>query len=454
MSTDFNADTVKDRRFAHVSRRAVLGGSLAAAGSVFFASCSASKGASSDGGADLAISWWGADDRHKKTQTLLKLYSQKHPEVNFEPTFGGLVGYQDKMVTELAGGNGPDVMQIADRLSLIASGSLLLLDSYIADKRIDLTDADPKTVALQQYQGKQYTLPWGLAAGVMFYDTKVFADANVPVPEYAWTWDDYWQTAKAITDASPEGFYGSADIWAPAGTGSWAPFVSFLLSRKLQPYTMEGELNFTPDVLKEWFSFWDDIRRAGYVPPATITAQESGFETSPLVKGKAAIYPINSSIASSLQGLSKNPLGLTTLPTGLDSTQYLSAEQFGQYINASLTIGANARTEYPDQVVDFINFAVNDPDANKVTLMSRGVPLSSKMATLVEPVVSDIEKKMVEVIGYIQKNAVPEVVTFPTADGQISTLMNNSHQAIAFDKATIDDTVSTFFTQAERVLRT
>lgn len=451
MSRGLIEETGQDFRSVLISRRGFVAGSLGTAGAMLLASCS-SGGSGAGGKADLAISWWGADDRHKKTQALLKLYSQKHPDVTFEPTFGGFLGYQDKMVTEMSGGHGPDVMQIADRLPFIASGSLLDLDAAIASKKIDLSDADSKTVGIQKFKGKQYTLPWGLAAGVMFYDTKVFDDAKIPAPQFAWTWDNYRDTAKSITEATPDGYYGSADIWAPAGTGSWAPFQSYLLSRKTQVYTEDGHLNFTPDMLTEWFSFWDAMRKSGYVTPPTVTAQESGFETSPIVKGKAAIYPINSSIASSLQGLAKNPLGITTLPTGFHSTQYLTADQFGQYVNASITIGANAKTKFPDQVIDFINFAFNDPEANKITLMSRGVPLSSKMATLVTPLVSAVEKDMIAVIAYIQKHAVPSVVTAPTADGQLSTLMNNSHQAIAFQKASIADTVTAFFVQSKRLL--
>lgn len=402
--------------------------------------------------ASMRMSWWGADDRHEKTLALLDLYEQNHPEVQFTPNYGGFVGYQDKAVTELSGGGGPDVMQIADRLPLIANGSLLQLDPFIESGAIDLSDANSNTVALQQFEGDQYTLPWGLATGVMFYDRKVFDAVGLGAPPNAWTWDEYRETAKAITEATPEGVYGSADIWAPAGTRAWAPFISFLLSRGIQPYTPDGQINFTPEILTEWFTFWQGMLEDGYVPPPSVTAQEAGFETSPLVTKVAAIYPINSSIASSLQGLTENPLGLTTLPTGLDSVTHLPAEEFGQYINASITIGGNANTEFAEQVADFINFTLNDPEANKITLMSRGVPLSKSMAELVEPLVTPIEREMSEVVTFVQDNAAPEVVTFPTADGEMTTLMQNSHQAIAFGQADIQSTVDQFFTQAARLL--
>jgi multiple sugar transport system substrate-binding protein len=446
-------------RSALLSRRSILIGSAAAAGTFLLAACSSpaptggDAGAASGAPADLAISWWGSDDRHQKTLALLKLYSQKHPEVTFQPTYGGLVGYQDKMVTEFSGGNGPDVMQVADKLPFIAGGQFLQLDKYVKDNTLDLSKADQKTIDAQKIDGKLYTLPWGLAAGVMFYDTKVFSDAGIKGAEMAWTWDTYREVCQTIVDATPDGFYGSADIWAPAGTGAWAPFTSLLMSRNLLPYSDDGKkLAFEKAQLKEWFSFWDDMRKDGLVTPADITALEAGFETSPLISGKAAIYPINSSIASSLQGLAKNPLGITTLPTGAKSTKYLKADRFGQYINASLTLAANSKSKNPQAVVDFMNFMINDPDANKITLMARGVPMSSEMVTLVTPLVSPVEKSMIDSIAYIQKNAVADVPAPPVADGQIGTLFGRSHQSIAFEQASIDDTVDSFFTEANRLL--
>jgi len=461
MSESFNNEMAQ-KLGGDLGRRGFLLGSLAIGTTALLAGCSpsgnvvaASAGASDfapTGNADLAISWWGATDRDTKTRALLDLYSKKNPGVKFTPTSGALTGYQQKMVTEFSAGAGKDVFQVADARPFASTGQFLDFDPYIQAKAINLTGANQSTLDAMKYKGKQYTLPWGLAAGVMFFDKKVFNDLGVPLPKPAWTWDDYRQTAKAITEASPKGFYGSADIWAPTGTGSWAPFQSFLLSRAIQPYTEAGQLNFSSNELKEWFTFWDDMRKAGYVTPAQITAEETSFPTSPIVTGKAAIYPINSSIASSLQALCKNPLGLTTEPTGWKSTTYLKGTQFGQYVNASVQIGANAKTKYPNWVVNFIDFALNDPDANKITLMSRGVPLNPAVTEVIKPLLLPIEVDMASVIAFIQANAVPNVVTMPVADGQLATLFQAAHQAIAFAKSTIDDAASSFLTQAKTAL--
>ena len=47
--------------------------------------------------------------------------------------------------------------------------------------------------------------------------------------------------------------------------------------------TADGKLAFGKNELTEWLTFWDELRKAGAVPPAEVTALENGFETSPIV---------------------------------------------------------------------------------------------------------------------------------------------------------------------------
>jgi multiple sugar transport system substrate-binding protein len=357
-----------------ISRRSVL---MGAAATLAAAPLLPGLVHAQDKAINMRLSWWGSEDRNKRTLELIKLFEKKNPGVDMTAEYGGLIGYQDKMNTEFAGGNAPDVMQVSGgREQLIASGRLMEFDKYIESGALDLSDANENVLAIQKVGGKLYDIPWGLACGCYFLDTKVFADTKIDLPGLDWNWDKYAEIAKAITKATPDGLYGSADIWAQAGTKAWAPFGFFLRQNGKNAYTEDGQLGFVKDDLTEWFTFWDDLRRAGGVPPASVTALENGFETSPIVTGRAAMYPINSSIASSLQGLAPHTLACVTIPSGINS-KALSGPKYGGYINASMLIYANAASKHPDMAMKFDNFVINDPDAAKIQLMARGVPLSS-----------------------------------------------------------------------------
>lgn len=438
--TSFDGDS-------ELSRRSLLIGAAVLAGSGLLPEFARAQTAT-----EMLVAWWGSDDRHQKSLKLLKLFESKHPGLKMDAQYGGLIGYQDKVSTQFAGGSAPDVMQISDnREALIASGRLLELDDAINAGKINLADANKSVIQTITVGSKLYSIPWGLACGCYFLDTKVFADSKVDLPAPDWNWDQYAEKAKAITKASGGKIYGSADIWAPSGTRSLYPFEFFLRQRGKSSFTTDGQLGFEQAELTEWFTFWDDLRKAGGVPTAEITAAESGFETSPIITGRAAMYPVNSSIASSLQALTKNKLVCAVVPNGINS-KALSGPNFGAFINASLQIFVNAASKQKDLAIEFLNFVTNDPDAAKIQLMSRGVPLSAKVAQSILPNVSPIEQSMADVIKYTQDHTTTPGITWPTTGGQVQDLMQRSHQAIAFSQGSVADTVSKFFDEAGIIL--
>ncbi len=94
----------------------------------------------------------------------------------------------------------------------------------------------------------------------------------------------------------------------------------------------------------------------------------------------------------------------------------------------------------------------NDPDAAKIQLMARGVPLSAKVAESILPDVSPIEQSMADVIKYTQDHTAAPGVTWPTTGGQVQDLMQRSHQAVAFGQSNVADTVTKFFDEAGIIL--
>ncbi len=400
----------------------------------------------------MRIGWWGSDDRHQRTLKLIKLWESRKPGAVMTAEYGGLIGYSDKISTEFAGRNAPDVLQISDnRESLIAAGRLLRLDDYIASGQLNLSDANRSVLETLKVDGKLYSIPWGLACGCFFLDATVFGDLGVALPGPNWTWDEYAEIARKISKAAPKGLYGSADIWAPAGTRAFYPFEFFLRQRGKTAFTPLGKLNFGASELTEWFTFWDDLRRAGAVPPAEVTALENGFETSPIITGRAAMYPINSSIASSLQGLTKHKLIVMPLPHGLGS-KALPGPQYGPFVNTNMQIYVNADTKYKTQAVQFLDDITNDPEFGKIQLMSRGVPLSSKIAAMEMPDIAPIEQSMVDMVQFVQTHATSQYVAWPKSGSQIQDLMQRAHQEIAFGQAKIPNTVSKFFDEAGLII--
>ena len=422
-----------------ISRRNVLAGGVALV----------ARRAQAQEKATMRMSWWGSDDRHTRTLQAIKQWTERNPGLTITPEYGGFLGYQDKLTTQFAGRNAPDIMQIGDnRTALAAAGRLLQLDEYVRSGTLDLHDANAGVLDSVRQDGKLFSLPWGLACGCFFADTKVFADAKVDIPAYGWTWDDYARTARALSGG---GRYGSADIWAPAGTRSLRPFEYFLRQRSLVVFKEDGKLGFGAPHLTEWLTFWDELRQAGAVPPPEVTALENGFETSPIIAGRSALYPVNSSIASSLQGLAKNPLVTLPFPNGVGSTA-LPGPRVGQFVDSSIQVSLNAATRFKPQAVAFLNALINDPALAHIQLMSRGVPLSASMAALVTPEISPVEQAMTRTVGWVADHAVGTVIAWPKTGTPLIDLIQRTHQKVAFGQATVTQAASQFMDEAGQIV--
>lgn len=113
------------------SRRSRTGVAVTAAGLALGAvltACSGTDGSTSAGGkVVLRYTWWGNPDRAARTQSAVDLFEKKHPDVDVQTSFAGYDAYKQKLATQAAGGDAPDVMQLDYRMiDQYASGGVLL----------------------------------------------------------------------------------------------------------------------------------------------------------------------------------------------------------------------------------------------------------------------------------------------------------------------------------------
>ena len=90
----------------------------------------------------LRVSWWGSQSRHDLTQQALELYMKDNPNVKVEAEFTDWSGYWDKLATQAAGGELPDVIQMDySYLSQYASSKQLAdLNGYLESGVIERSD--------------------------------------------------------------------------------------------------------------------------------------------------------------------------------------------------------------------------------------------------------------------------------------------------------------------------
>ena len=105
-----------------INRRQFLigaGGLAAAATTMGLSACApgapsgGSQGGGEQGGATtLALAWWGNPTRNKNTEAEIAAFQSANPNIKLAGQPGDFAGYWDKLATQTAGGQPPDIIQM------------------------------------------------------------------------------------------------------------------------------------------------------------------------------------------------------------------------------------------------------------------------------------------------------------------------------------------------------
>jgi multiple sugar transport system substrate-binding protein len=203
-----------------MSRRRLLLGAGAAASAAALSGCA---GGGSDGvGADGKVTvelWHGqADTARKALEKLVAEFNRTHPAIRVDAGGGGVLADSmlQKVTAALAAGSYPDIAYIfgSDLASVARSPRV-----------VDLTDAmhagptpwssywKPVRDAVS-VNGQVRAAPAVLDSLAVVCNRTLFRRAGVPLPEAGWTWDDFTDTARRLTDAH-RGVFGTG--WPGVG---------------------------------------------------------------------------------------------------------------------------------------------------------------------------------------------------------------------------------------------
>lgn len=112
-------------------------------------------------------------------------------------------GEFDKKIAALfAAGIPPDVFTINYRRfgPFAIKGALQPLDQYLADSQVvKAGDYYPAALDAFKLKGRQYCIPQNLSSLAVYYNQSLFEAARLPLPKAGWTWDEFLNDAKALT---------------------------------------------------------------------------------------------------------------------------------------------------------------------------------------------------------------------------------------------------------------
>jgi multiple sugar transport system substrate-binding protein len=427
----------------NLSRRGFLGLTAGGVAATTLAACGFAPPSAGSGepGKSLVFRWWGGEARNQAYQKALKIFTDK-TGIQVTTQFSGYDGYFNKLNTEFAGGNPPDLFQMDTALvsTYAAKGVLTDLSSYIPGT-IHLDTLYPAVRKAGAVNGKPYGVPSGSGYAPVLYDKTLFEQAKLTPPTDNWTWDDFARISGDLSKALGSGKYGALDA-SNDDTGALQPW---LRQRGKDLYTNDGALAFAEADLAEWFTYWDKLRKAGAIsPPELLANSGTASGQHPLVTGQVAMT--TGWGLAQMQPLTQHTLDIVLVPRGANGKS-------GQAPNGGVLLCVPAKSGNPEGAAKLIDFFVSDTDAIKTMGIQRGFPPSDKALETVLPSLSASDKRDVSygqyVAGEAAKDGLPSAPTAPAGYNDVKTALDAAAKQVAFGKLSIADGVSKYFSDAK-----
>lgn len=162
------------------------------------AGCSSTDNSSADGKVKLRFATWDSEEDLSLQEGLVKKFNEEHEDIEVV-----LEAYGSEFDTKLAAGMGagdtPDIMYMWNYP--LYSRALEPLDSYIEKEGADYKDSFFDTLwNYNSYEDTTFGIPVGYTTHVVYYNKDIFDAAGVEYPTEEWTWKEFEETAKKLTD--------------------------------------------------------------------------------------------------------------------------------------------------------------------------------------------------------------------------------------------------------------
>jgi multiple sugar transport system substrate-binding protein len=393
--------------------------------------CGGGAAPQSDGGpVELRFSWWGSDKRAQVTQAAIAAFEAENPNIKIKPEYGDWSGYWDKLATQVAANDAPDIIQMDEKYITEYStrGALLDLSKY----EIDTSKLDEAALNAGKGEKGLTGIAAGINAATILANPAVFKAAGVELPDdKTWTWDDFERISAEVTANSPKGTYGAAAYGTDeASLGVW------LRQNGKSLYTSDGKLGFEPSDVAGWWANLKELSEKKAVPTASevVEAEAAPLDQSGLAVGKNGLAFWWSNQLPALEKAAATDLQILRFPSttgkAADAQLWYKASQFWS---------ASSRTKHPEETAKFINFLANSEKAGEALLADRGVYPNSDVRAAIESKLTPADIKVVKFIDQIKDELGEAPAPPPKGAGAIQEIVKRYTSEVLFNRLSTED---------------
>jgi multiple sugar transport system substrate-binding protein len=397
------------------------------------AGCSPS-GSGGDG--SVRFAWWGGSDRQRAYLEALDAFTAANPEIQVAPEFGDYDAYQERMTTQMAARDVPDVFWIPSPAVLTYRDAGLYRD-LDGIEGLDLSAFGADQVETFRLDGELNTLPKSMFSPVVRYNTTFLDEDGVTLPDQL-SWDSL---AEFLIDYSNDNAGGR--VGTTYGPYHDMPFESFLRQRGEDLWTQDGTLGASVDGVAAWIDWWERLRLAG---ATTSVSEQDGIEPDWAQVGDRVLLTFANSnhIVDDAQAFPDYAFDQRDVPAAEDAA---AGYHFTYYSRFAMYSGV------PDDRVaaaaSLMSFNLNSPELLSLVGLSAGAPPNAQLLDAYEPDATPDEQKVIAITREIAETEQRPRFEAPAGSGSWRDLMIRELEEVTLGQKSVPDAAASFVEAVE-----
>lgn len=386
----------------------------------------------------IRIAWWGEDTRHDYTKKVIELYEQQNEHVTIEMEYTKYDDYWKKMAPQAATSELPDIIQIDTSYYAQYAGKMLFADlTPFLGHEIDITNISENVLRAGIYKGGNYGMTLGINSLGFQYDPQILKNAGVDQIPEQWTWDDYEEIA---AKAQAKG------IFIDDGMRAEIFFAYYLRTKGETLYNAEGTaLGYSDDSLfVDFFGRLIRLVHSKATPTMGAKTQIKGFDDNYLTQSKQIGIWQWSNQYLAVQRAVDRPMKIAPM-VGPNMEQ-------GLYLKSSMFFSIAETSKVKSEAAKFINFWINDLEANKLILGERGVPVSSVIQEAIKPYLSEAQQQVFDYVSWSEQHSSPEDPVDPIGSAEIIDKLKQIWEQMEYKLITVEEAAQIFRADATKIL--
>ena len=351
----------------------------------------------SAGTVELGFGWWGNQVRDAATLDAMALFTENYPNVTFNPNAQNWTNYWALMSTYSSNNDLPDLMQqdYAYLQQWVEAGDLLDLTPYVESGALAVSGPSAHILARGTVGDGLYALCAGVNAPALLYNKTLTDSMGIEVPDNI-TWEQFEEISRKIYEARGIGvIYGDGNsenhiTYYARGLGHEA-----LWNAEGTTLTAEEAAGYYARLMKGIEEGWlYDNDRIANVNANDINSHPLVFGATDDVRTWCA-FAFSNQLSAFTKAAEANGIEL-----GI--TSWASANpQASNYMKPGQFFSVTTDSKNPDLAVAFLNYLINDPQANIKLKAERGVPANSAVAAEIADAVNEIDPTYGIAVNYL-----------------------------------------------------